>query len=237
MAVSLSPSLRVSPSGSRRVVGVVVVPGKHVRALCVPLKVLWPFGCLSSARSPALPHPWPGWAAVSVGKAALPVSPAAPPSNSATARPLRGGAAALHQLPNDKPGLRLALHGCAVLASSSASLLTQAHPPCLAPSSRSSGVGITAGEKRLVVCSACLAVKREEAFGHLDHLGLLASWQLGNRLEDLPGFARRPAAPHSGRWPVMLGELREAQLMLAVNCGTARTAAEIDLEALTTSTR
>jgi hypothetical protein len=36
---------------------------------------------------------------------------------------------------------------------------------------------------------------------------------------------------------VMLGELREAQLLLAVNCGTARTAAEIDHEALTPSTR
>jgi hypothetical protein len=51
------------------------------------------------------------------------------------------------------------------------------------------------------------------------------------------GRAQAIAAPHSGRWPVMLGELREAQLLLAVNCGTARTAAEIDHEALTTSTR
>jgi hypothetical protein len=51
------------------------------------------------------------------------------------------------------------------------------------------------------------------------------------------GRAQAIAAPHSGRWPVMLGELREAQLLLAVNCGTARTAAEIDHEAFTTSTR
>lgn len=165
VAVSLSPSLRVSVSGSRRVVGVVVVPGKHVRGRLVPLKALWPLGCRSSARSPALPHPWPGWAAVSVGKASLPVSPAAPPSNSATARPLRGGAAALQPLPNDKPGLRLAqrlrLCRCLLLRFFS----TQAHPPCLAPPSRR-----TASESRLerkgsmcaqLVLSCCCATSAE----------------------------------------------------------------------------
>ncbi len=42
------------------------------------------------------------------------------------------------------------------------------------------------------------------------------------------GRAQAIAAPHSGRWPVMLGELREAQLLLAVNCGTARDAAQLN---------
>lgn len=51
------------------------------------------------------------------------------------------------------------------------------------------------------------------------------------------GRAQAIAAPHSSRWPVMLGELREAQLLLAVNCGTARTAAEIESKTLTHATR
>ena len=42
------------------------------------------------------------------------------------------------------------------------------------------------------------------------------------------GRAQAIAAPHSGRWPVMLGELREAQLLLAVNCGTVRDAAQLN---------
>ena len=61
-----------------RVVGAVVVPGKHVRALLVPLKALWPLVCPSSAQTPALPRPWPGWAAVSVGNSRPPGQPSGP---------------------------------------------------------------------------------------------------------------------------------------------------------------
>lgn len=38
------------------------------------------------------------------------------------------------------------------------------------------------------------------------------------------GRAQALAGPYAQRWPVMLDELRDAQLLLAVNCGTARDA-------------
>lgn len=128
--------------------------------------------------TPALPHPWPGWAAVSVGKAALPVSPAAPPSNSATARPLRGGAAALQLPHNNKPGLRLAsrqrLRRCLLRFFS-----TQAHPPCLAPSSRRTASESRLERKGLVRRSTAVL---QHAFEHLRHELLLCLRQSGQPL-------------------------------------------------------
>jgi hypothetical protein len=64
-------------------------------------------GCVT--RQPR-PSPTPGLAGLPSRSAiaSLSVSPAAPPSESATARPLRGGAAASQRLHDDKPGLRLA---------------------------------------------------------------------------------------------------------------------------------
>lgn len=129
LAVSASrrmPRLTLQPSGAaqqwpppclhfsespclalRRVVGVVVVPGKP---RSWPLRVGDVGSWCGSARpiSPGPPPPLAWLAAVSVGNSLPPGQPAAPPSNSATARPLRGGAAALQPLPNHKPGLRLA---------------------------------------------------------------------------------------------------------------------------------
>ena len=89
-----SPCLPISESPRlplRRVVGVVVVPGKpRSWPLCAAGGVeaaWWP----SSARSPALPHPWPGWAAVSVGNSLPPGQPSGPTlqlSNSQAASPI-----------------------------------------------------------------------------------------------------------------------------------------------------
>jgi len=73
VAVSWSPSLRVSTSGTRRVDGVVVVPGKHVRGRLV--SATWGGGLgVPDPSTPALPHPWPGWLPSRSAIASLPVS-------------------------------------------------------------------------------------------------------------------------------------------------------------------
>lgn len=75
LLVSPSPSLPVWHR--RRVVGVVVVPGKHVRGRCV--SAMWGGGLeVPDPSTPALPHPWPGWAAVSVGNSLPPGQPSGP---------------------------------------------------------------------------------------------------------------------------------------------------------------
>ena len=75
LLVSPSPSLPVWHR--RRVVGVVVVPGKHVR--CRLVLATWGRGLgVPDPSTPALPHPWPGWAAVSVGNSLPPGQPSGP---------------------------------------------------------------------------------------------------------------------------------------------------------------
>ncbi len=75
LLVTPSPSLPVWHR--RRVVGVVVVPGKHVRGRCV--LAMWGGGLeVPDPSTPALPHPWPGWAAVSVGNSLPPGQPSGP---------------------------------------------------------------------------------------------------------------------------------------------------------------
>ena len=48
----------------------------------------------------------------------------------------------------------------------------------------------------------------------------------------LVGVARHYARAHAARWPVMPGELEAAERLLAVNCGTVRTAAEFNEESI-----
>ena len=48
----------------------------------------------------------------------------------------------------------------------------------------------------------------------------------------LVGVARHYAQAHAARWPVMPGELEAAERLLAVNCGTVRTAAELNQGAI-----
>lgn len=197
-------SRRRSGSESARVVGVVVVPGKPrswplcaaggVEAACL----------LSSARSPALPHPWPGWAAVSVGNSLPPGQPSGPTlqlSNSqAASRQCRRFAA---------PALKLrpqaaASQACAwlrIAAALLASLSLRFHPsaPALPCSPLAvERLGITAGEKRLGCCSACFVFEQRlpchQCLDGVEHRLLSAAWQAVELFEQLLGTARRAVA-------------------------------------------
>lgn len=195
MAVSMSPSLRVSPSSRERVVGSVVVPERRLnpsRAVVSAL-VAW-VRRFRINPGPPPPLAYRAWLARSSG---LP-GPPAPPSEQGT-RPgrLAACAAACAAAPQQqaKPGSRLALHGCAVLASSLASLLPKHTRPALLPLAVRAAFGITAGEKRLDVRSACLELLLGNQRGdNIDDLVLMMPWQLARFIEDGAQLARWASA-------------------------------------------